>query len=253
MLDQVFNSPFDVGIEAPLVLLILVALEAVLSADNAIALAAIARGLEDSRLQNRALNFGLVGAYVLRITLILTATWVVQYWQFELLGAAYLLWLVFQHFSSETEEDDRHHGPRFTSLWQAIPIIAVTDLAFSLDSVTTAIAISDKTWLVIIGGTIGVITLRFMAGLFIRWLQEYVHLEDAGYITVGFVGLRLLLRAIKPEFVPPEWLMIAAIALVFTWGFSKRTDIEPLAPNETKKSEPAHNEIKKAEEVSETR
>ncbi|NEQ24168.1 MAG: TerC family protein [Microcoleus sp. SIO2G3] len=233
MLDQVFNSPFHAGIEASIVLLILVALEAVLSADNAIALAAIAQGLEDSKLQNRALNFGLVAAYILRITLILTATWVVQYWQFELLGAAYLLWLVFQHFSSEEDEENQHHGPRFTSLWQAIPLIAVTDLAFSLDSVTTAIAISDKTWLVITGGTIGVVTLRFMAGLFIRWLKEYAHLEDAGYITVGFVGLRLLVRAIKPELVPPEWLMIAAITLVFIWGFSQRIESEALVEAET--------------------
>lgn len=233
MLDQVFNSPFHAGIEASIVLLILVALEAVLSADNAIALAAIAQGLEDSKLQNRALNFGLVAAYVLRITLILTATWVVQYWQFELLGAAYLLWLVFQHFSAEEDEENQHHGPRFTSLWQAIPLIAVTDLAFSLDSVTTAIAISDKTWLIVTGGTIGVITLRFMAGLFIRWLKEYAHLEDAGYITVGFVGLRLLVRAIKPELVPPEWLMIAAIALVFLWGFSERIEPKPVVEAET--------------------
>lgn len=243
MLDQVFNLPFDVGVEAPLVLLILVVLEAVLSADNAIALAAIAQGLEDSNLQRRALNFGLAAAYVLRITLILTATWVVQFWQFELLGAAYLLWLVFQHFTSETEEDDRHHGPRFTSVWQTVPIIAITDLAFSLDSVTTAIAISDQTWLVLAGGTIGVITLRFMAGLFIKWLKEYAHLEDAGYITVGFVGLRLLLRALKPELVPPEWSMIAAIALVFIWGFSKR--LEDKTPTEI--------ETKQPEELSETR
>lgn len=252
MLDQIFNSPFHVGIEASVVLLILVALEAVLSADNAIALAAIASGLDDKKLQRQALNFGLVAAYVLRITLILTATWVIQFWQFELLGAAYLLWLVFEHFRSEEDEEHQHHGPRFTSVWQAIPIIAVTDLAFSLDSVTTAIAVSDKTWLVIIGGTIGVITLRFMAGLFIRWLEEYVHLEDAGYITVGFVGLRLLVRAIKPELVPPEWLMISAIALVFIWGFSKRT--QDKLPTEDRAVElPTEYEAKEAEEVGEVR
>ena len=224
MLDQVFKLPFNLGIEAPLVLLILVALEAVLSADNAIALATIAQGLEDKQLQRQALNFGLVVAYVLRISLILTATWVVKFWQFELLGAAYLLWLVFEHFTSEEDEQHHHHGPRFTSLLQVIPLIAITDLAFSLDSVTTAIAISDQIWLVLAGGTIGVITLRFMAGLFIRWLQEYVNLEDAGYITVGLVGLRLLVRAINPEFVPPEWLMITIIGLIFLWGFAQRTN-----------------------------
>ena len=223
MLDQILNSPLNPGLEAPLVLLVLVVLEAVLSADNAIALAAIAQGLEDSTLQRRALNFGLAVAYILRITLILTATWVIQFWQFELLGALYLLWLVFQYFTSDKGEDREHHGPRFASLWQAIPIIAITDLAFSLDSVTTAIAVSQETWLVLTGATIGIIALRFMAGLFIRWLDEYVHLEDAGYITVALVGLRLLLRVVNDQLVPPEWIMISAIALIFAWGFSQRT------------------------------
>lgn len=222
MLDQILDSPFHVGIETSLVLLILIFLEAVLSADNAIALAALSQGLEDPKLQRQALNLGLVAAYVLRISLILTATWVTKFWQFELMGAAYLLWLVFQYFSSQESDGDQHHGPRFATLWQAIPLIALTDLAFSLDSVTTAIAVSQETWLVLTGATIGIFTLRFMAGLFIRWLDEYTYLEDAGYITVALVGLRLLLRVINPELVPPEWVMISAIALIFLWGFSKR-------------------------------
>jgi len=227
MLDQIFNSPLNFGVEAPVVLLILIFLEAVLSADNAIALAAIAQGLDDKKLERQALNIGLVVAYVLRISLILTATWVQQFWQFELLGALYLLWLVFQHFTSAEEENHHHHGPRFKSLLQAIPVIALTDLAFSLDSVTTAIAISQERWLVLTGATIGIITLRFMAELFIRWLDEFENLEDAGYITVALVGLRLLLKVVNESFVPPQWLMISAIALILTWGFSKRTLKEP--------------------------
>jgi YkoY family integral membrane protein len=224
MLDQIFNYlHFHFSVEAPIVLLILVLLEAVLSADNAIALAAIAQGLEDKKLEREALNIGLVVAYVLRITLLLTATWVQKFWQFELLGAVYLLWLVFQHFTSEENEDHLHHGPRFSSLLQVIPVIALTDLAFSLDSVTTAIGVSNETWLVLTGTTIGIITLRFMAGLFIRWLDEYVHLEDAGYITVALVGLRLLLKVVNEAFVPPQWIMITAIGVILAWGFSKRT------------------------------
>jgi len=224
MIDQILDFSPNIGIETAILLIVLVALEAVLSADNAIALAAIAQGLQGHKLQRRALNFGLVAAYVLRMTLIFTATWVIQYWQFELLGALYLLWLVFSYFTSDEEDNTHHHhGPRFNSFWQAIPMIALTDLAFSLDSVTTAIAISEKTWLIILGGTIGVITLRFLAGLFIRWLDEYVHLEDAGYITVGFVGLRLLLRVIAPSLVPPQWLLVSAVAMVFAWGFSEKT------------------------------
>jgi YkoY family integral membrane protein len=232
MLDQILDSSLHLGLKTPLLLIVLIALEAVLSADNAIALAAIAQGLEGGKMQRYALNLGLIVAYVLRMILILTATWIIQFWQFELLGAAYLLWLVFNYFSSSEDEKHHHHSLRFSSLWQAIPMIAVTDLAFSLDSVTTSIAVADDTWLILAGGTIGVITLRFLAGLFIRWLDEFTHLEDAGFVTVGLVGLRLLLRVVAPTWVPPEWLMLVAIALMFIWGFSERTSPDPALPNQ---------------------
>ena len=223
MVDKFLEASPNVGLDGFLLLLVLVALEAVLSADNAIALASISKGLEDPTEQQKALNLGLIIAFVLRISLILTATWVIQYWQFELLGALYLLWLVFQHFTSNTDSEGEDQGPRFASVWQAIPMIAFTDLAFSLDSVTTAIAVSDNTFIVVTGATIGIIALRFMAGLFIRWLDEFVHLESAGYITVGFVGLRLLVKVINPDLVPPQWLLVSSIVLMFVWGFSKRT------------------------------
>jgi YkoY family integral membrane protein len=224
MLDRIFQSPWHVGIETSAVLILLVALEAILSADNAIALAAIAQGLKDEEMRNKALNLGLVLAYILRMALILTASWINDYWQFQLLGAVYLLWLVYQHFLGGKDEDGNDKADaEYTSLWQVIPIIGLTDLAFSLDSVTTATAVSDKTWLVLVGGTIGVIALRFLAGLFIRWLGEYVYLENAGYTTVGLVGLRLAARALQPALVPPEWVMIAAFALLFAWGFSRKT------------------------------
>ncbi len=225
MLEESVDYLADSGIQTPLILLILVVLEAVLSADNAIALAAIAQNLSDPQLQRRALNIGLVGAYILRLILILTATWVVKYWQFELLGACYLLWLVYDYFFKEEAETttESKDSAGFSSLWQIVPTIAMTDLAFSLDSVTTAIAVAEDTWLIIAGGTIGVITLRFLAELFIQWLAEYTYLEDAGFITVGFVGLRLLFKVAMPDLLIPEWVTIAVIILLFTWGFSKRT------------------------------
>lgn len=214
------------GLHSFFLVVILAGLEAVLSADNAIALAALVRGIEDEKLQNRALNLGMVAAFVMRMLLIFTATWVVQYWQFELLGAMYLLWLALQYFLSDTDEDSQHHGPRFATLWQAIPLIAVTDLAFSLDSVTTAIALADERWLVITGGVIGIIMLRALAGLFIRWLEEFLHLQDAGYVTVALVGLRLLIKVFNDQLVPPQWVMFSSIAVIFAWGFSKRVEVE---------------------------
>ncbi|MBD2190140.1 TerC family protein [Pseudanabaena mucicola] len=220
MLDQIFNSPFNLGIETLFLLIVLVVMELVLSADNAIALAALTQTLQHPKLERRALNIGLGLAYGFRILLIIGAAWVVQFWQFELAGAFYLLWLAWRYFT--TEPPDLSNPKQAKSLWQIIPLIVLTDLAFSLDSVTTAIAISQELWLIILGGTIGIIALRFLAGLFILWLQEFTRLEDAGYFAVALVGIRLLLRVINPDLVPPEWVMVSLITSLFVWGFSHR-------------------------------
>jgi len=232
MLDRIFNSPFNLGVETLFLLIVLVVMEVVLSADNAIALAALTQTLQNPKLERRALNIGLGLAYSFSILLIIGAAWVVQFWQFELAGALYLLWLAWRYFTTEPPDTSNPNPAR--SLWQIIPLIALTDLAFSLDSVTTAIAISQELWLIILGGTIGVIALRFLAGLFIRWMQEFTHLEDAGYLAVALVGMRLLLRVINPDLVPPEWVMVSLITSLFVWGFSHR--IPKLLQNSSKAS-----------------
>ncbi|MBD2121500.1 TerC family protein [Trichocoleus sp. FACHB-262] len=229
MLEQVTNtvgmafSPNTLG-----VLLALVALETVLSADNAVALAALVQPLPDPKHQQQALNWGLAGAFILRIALLFTATWVIRFWQIELAGALYLLWLVGKHFWTKFSISSAFNHPSTEppvsgSLWQLIALIALTDLAFSLDSVTTAIAISDNTWIVLTGCIIGILTLRFLAGLFVQWLERFTYLQDAAYLTVLGVGLRLLCKALQPDSVPPEWIVLTMIVVLFTWGFSKRT------------------------------
>jgi len=71
--------------------------------------------------------------------------------------------------------------------------------------------------------------------LFMKWLEEYTRLEDAGYVTVSFVGVRLLLRVFNDQLVPPEWVMVIAIAALFAWGFSKRREEEGDALSPTSK------------------
>ena len=215
-----------------LILLALVALETVLSADNAVALAALVQPLPNHKQQQQALNWGLIVAFILRIVLLLAATWIIQFWQFECIGALYLLWLAGKHFwaqfqvNTNDEETLSSVAPNRSTFWRVIPLIAFTDLAFSLDSVTTAVAFSDRLWLVITGCVIGVITLRYLASLFIRWLEEFTYLQNAAYLTVFGVGFRLLCKALQPDLVPPDWMVLAMIGGVFIWGFSKRSQSE---------------------------
>ncbi|MFN5856648.1 MAG: TerC family protein [Pseudanabaenaceae cyanobacterium] len=206
------------------ILVVLILLEAILSADNAIALAAIVRSLPDPKQEEWALRYGLVGAFVLRMVLIFTATWVIRYWQFELAGALYLLWLSGKFFWANNQDGhDTQHPVRMASkMWQVVLLVSLTDLAFSLDSVTAAVAVAQETWLVVLGGIAGIIALRFLAELFIKWLAEFTRLEAAGYVIVLLVGLRLLLKVVADDLVPPEWVMLVIIGLTFGWGFSKR-------------------------------
>lgn len=243
MMEKVMQFSGIDSLNTVFILLALVALETVLSADNAVALAAFVQPMQDPNQQRQALNWGLAVAFVLRISLLFTATWVMQFWQFEFVGALYLLWLAGKYFweqfrkAEEMSEMERslEAAPKF---WRVIALIALTDLAFSLDSVTTAVALSDRLWLVVTGCTIGVIALRFLAGLFVRWLEQFTYLQDAAYLTVLGVGLRLLCKAVHPDIVPPDWIVLAMIGVLFAWGFSRRTEAQMSADSPTVLVEP---------------
>lgn len=229
-----------------LLLPLLVVLEAVLSADNAIALAAISRQLRDPAQQGRALNLGLGLALVFRLGLIAAARWVLDFWPLQLLAAGYLLWLCLsnllpllqaergEHAEADATDAAAHPALHERGLGGVVTTLALTDLAFSLDSVAAAVAVSNNLVLVMAGGVIGVIALRLTSGLFIRWLAVYARLEAAGYLAVGLVGIRLVLRLLAPQLVPPEWLLLALVGLLFAWGFSRRDPLDdsPVDPAE---------------------
>ena len=243
----------DQWAEVLVLLPLLVALEIVLSADNAIALAAIARGLDDPASQRQALNLGLALALVFRLALIVAAQWVLNFWPLQLLAAGYLFWLCASHLikvsspspavlvapAELTPSAELEPGPEgignpapvglvgaAKGLSSVVITLALTDLAFSLDSVAAAVAVTDRLLLVMAGGVAGVVALRLTAELFIRWLEQYQHLETAGYLAVGFVGFRLLLRLLVPDFDLPEWSLLLLVAVLFAWGFSKRNPLE---------------------------
>ena len=56
----------------------------------------------------------------------------------------------------------------------------------------------------------------------IRWLQIYPRLETAGFLAVGFVGLKLLAMMAMPTLHPSELVTLAAVVCLMVWGFSVR-------------------------------
>ena len=163
----------DRWVELAPLLPVIVSLELVLSADNAVALASITKQLNNIDLQAKALNIGIFIALLLRILVILTAQFFLNFWPVKLIGGIYLISLSISKFINlyNNEPIRKDEGPSTNSLFKIILLLAVTDLAFSIDSITAAVAISDQFLLVITGAIIGVIELRFTSGLFIKWLE----------------------------------------------------------------------------------
>lgn len=207
---------------------VLVSLELILSADNAIALAAIARTQCDPARERQALNVGIAMAFGLRIGLILMAQWVLAFRPIQLLAGGYLLWLCFDHWREKTKaEDDSGAEPDSSSasgsFARTVAALAFTDLAFSIDSVAAAVAISDQLILVVTGALIGVIALRFTSGLFVHWLEVFPRLETAGFLAVALVGVKLLVTLVVAGLHVPEWFTLCSVVALLVWGFSERS------------------------------
>ena len=186
-------SPLIQGVdhwgELLLLLPLLVALEVVLSADNAIALAAISRSLHDRARQEVALNLGLLLALVFRLGLIAAAQWVLHFWPLQLAASSYLLWLCGSHLwnlatpevgpGAESKDAAGSKLHPQVSLARVVATLAVTDLAFSLDSVAAAVAVSDRLPLVMIGGVHGRIGVSLTSEMFSRSLEMYRDMDTA--------------------------------------------------------------------------
>ena len=207
-------------------------LEAVLSADNAVALAGIVQTVQPPQRRARLLNQGLLCAFLLRGLMIVAAAWVIRFDAVKVLGGLYLVWLALRHFEQQFQEQEPGGaGAASTAVPRSGPallaVIACTDLAFSVDSISAAVAVSDNLVLALIGGALGVAMLRLLAGWVVVWMDRYPDLAHAAYLSVLAVGLRMLARVLAPALDPPAGLVALMMAVLFVWGFSRRSETPP--------------------------
>lgn len=82
------------------------------------------------------------------------------------------------------------------AFWPTVAVIELTDVAFAVDSILAAMALAgsrtEKLWVVITGGIIGVVLMRFAAAIFIRLLERFPRFEMSAYLLVVVIGLKLL-------------------------------------------------------------
>lgn len=211
----------SIWIEYAWTLLILIGLEGLLSADNALVLAVIAKHLPEEQ-KKKAINYGIIMAFVFRFAALFAISFIANVWQIQAIGAAYLLYLGLKHvikarFGKENknihkEEAKESAGKGF---WPTVGKIALADLAFAIDSILAAVALAlglpdsplgnfggmdgGQFLVVVLGGIAGLILIKFAATWFVQLLEKRPALETTAYAIVAWVGVKLVVITLAHE------------------------------------------------------
>lgn len=240
-----------------LIIFQLIYLEGILSIDNAAVLGAMVSSLsKDEKIpwpaplkflerpvhrtlggqRLAALKVGLLGAYVGRGSMLFIASWVVQNRWLLLLGGLYLIKLAADHLGDigpgTAEQDvDAVTGEQLRragrSFWSVVLAVELADLAFSLDNVVAAVALSRELWVVFTGVALGIVTMRFAAGIFVWLIQRYPVLEAAAYLLVFNIGVELLLEdfwGIRLNDV--QKFAVSSGTLIFTLAYGRSATLQ---------------------------
>ncbi|CAI9389903.1 TerC family protein [Niallia sp. Sow4_A1] len=228
------------------VLLILVVLEGLLAADNAVVMAVMVKHLPAEQ-QKKALFYGLLGAFVFRFATLFMISFLVDVWQVQAIGAIYLLFIavhnIYGKYAKKNEGDKEKKTKKQSGFWMTVLKVELADIAFAIDSMLAAVALAitlPKTnWfslggidggqflVMFMGGLIGLIIMRFAANWFVKLLHSRPSLETAAFLIVGWVGVKLAVFTLAHPSVGfldehfPEskiwkgifWVVLVAIAI----------------------------------------
>jgi YkoY family integral membrane protein len=203
---------------------LLVALEGLLSADNAMVLAVLVLGLPRAQ-QRKALRYGILGAFAFRILATAMAAYMLRLLWIRLLGGLYLLYLPYQHFFGRGADGQASAVKPATpwlglsAFWATVVRVELTDIVFAIDSILVAVAMSNKLWVVITGGVLGIIAMRLVIGQLLTLVRRYPALVDGAFIIIAWVGIKLLVEYFHGlgwiHFEIPRWLSLGLIVVIF--------------------------------------
>ncbi|SFB25827.1 MULTISPECIES: hypothetical protein [unclassified Bacillus (in: firmicutes)] len=196
---RVLSDPVSWGLIGTLVIL-----EGLLSADNALVLAVMVKHLPEEK-RRKALFYGLLGAYIFRFIAIGLGVFLIKLWWVKVLGAGYLAWLSIKYFIDKkkaAESDDNEvEGMNqsgllirlFGTFWGTVAAVEIMDIAFSVDSVLAAFGVSQEVWVLLLGGMLGVLMMRGVAGVFLKLIDSVPELETTAYILIAIIAVKMFL------------------------------------------------------------
>ncbi|MEW6321132.1 MAG: hypothetical protein AB1635_08585 [Acidobacteriota bacterium] len=234
---------FDVHAADLITIALLVALEGVLSADNAMVLAVLVLSLPKPQ-QRKALRYGILGAFAFRAAATVGAAHMIQLLWVRLIGALYLLWLPYQHFFGRGGDAASRREPKparpwlgLSAFWATVVKVELTDIVFAIDSILVAVAMSNKLWVIITGGILGIIAMRLVIGQLLAIVTKYPALVDGAFVIIAWVGVKLMIEYLHGigwiHFEIPKWFSLGLIVVIFALAFlyaKRQGSVEAPAP-----------------------
>ena len=211
------------------------AVNLILSGDNAVVIAMAARSLHGSQ-RRQAIIWGAAGAVALRLVFAAIISFLLEIPFLQVAGGLLLIWIAWKlvHDDAEEGEDKIEAGQ---SAWQAIRIIIVADAVMSLDNVIALVGAARiggevNFWLLVIGLATTVPLVVFGAALLTSLLDRFPILVYAGaalliYIAVEMFFADEVLHHYLEPFVSIEWIIGLGAAAIFTaiaWLWKRRSE-----------------------------
>ncbi|BCB02730.1 TerC family protein [Bacillus sp. KH172YL63] len=169
-MDFLFPLGLAISSGAIIALIKIIAIDIILSGDNAIVIAMATRRLPKD-LQNKAIFWGTAGAVILRIFFAAIIVYLLQIPYVHLIGGVLLLWIAYQVLVEGEEETNiqSHSG-----LKQAIITIVIADAAMSLDNVVAvAGAAHGHIGMIALGVFISIPIMIFGSKAIVKMLERY--------------------------------------------------------------------------------
>ncbi|PWC14896.1 hypothetical protein B4923_02295 [Brenneria roseae subsp. americana] len=197
-------------------------LEIVLGIDNIIFLSLVVSKLPKAQ-QNKARRIGLMGAMLMRLGLLASIAWVIRLTNplFTVLGndistrdlilffgGLFLIWKSSKEIHETVEGSSEEHASQVHSFFGAIVQIMLLDIIFSLDSVITAVGLSDHLFIMMAAVVIAVGVMMFSARTIGEFVERHPSVKMLALSFLILVGFTLILESFDIH-VPKGYIYFA--------------------------------------------
>lgn len=173
--------------------------------------------------------YGMFGAYFFRFLFIGIGVYLVKFSIVKVIGATYLMWLVILHFKNKSDDEGEAHEFKktgwmvrvFGTFWATVISVELMDVAFSVDSILAAFAISDQVWVLLLGGVLGIIMMRTIAGVFLSLIERVPELETTAYILIAIIALKMFASIFGFHLSHELFFIILIVAFLLTFVVHK--------------------------------